>query len=67
MHQRLAALDPDVASKVHANNVRYVIRALEIVQQTKQTLSPQSRVALRCFKGESSGPVKFCTQGSMPV
>lgn len=41
MHQRLAALDPDAASKVHANNVRYVIRALEIVQQTKQTLSPQ--------------------------
>lgn len=30
LHQKLAELDPKAAAKIHPNNVRYVIRALEI-------------------------------------
>lgn len=34
LHARLQALDPDAAAQVHPNNMRRVIRALEIVQTT---------------------------------
>ena len=34
LHARLQALDPDAAAQIHPNNMRRVIRALEIVQTT---------------------------------
>jgi tRNA dimethylallyltransferase len=34
MHNQLAALDPDSGKKIHSNNVRKVIRALEVIQIT---------------------------------
>ncbi len=34
LHARLEALDPEAAARIHPNNMRRVIRALEIVQTT---------------------------------
>jgi tRNA dimethylallyltransferase len=34
MHNQLAALDPESGKKIHSNNVRKVIRALEVIQIT---------------------------------
>lgn len=34
LHKRLAKLDPKAAEKIHPNNIRYVIRALEINLKT---------------------------------
>ena len=34
LHTRLQALDPDAAAQIHPNNLRRVVRALEIVQTT---------------------------------
>lgn len=34
LHEKLKALDPDAASRIHANNVRRVIRALEVNEVT---------------------------------
>jgi len=34
MHKQLAELDPESALKIHSNNVRKVIRALEVIQIT---------------------------------
>ncbi|MBU1019326.1 MAG: tRNA (adenosine(37)-N6)-dimethylallyltransferase MiaA [Patescibacteria group bacterium] len=39
MHKMLSELDPLSASKIHPNNHRYLIRALEINLKTKQTKS----------------------------
>lgn len=36
LHKKLAKLDPESAKKIHPNNVRYVIRALEINLAGKQ-------------------------------
>jgi len=39
LHARLAAVDPVAAQRIHPNNVRRVIRALEVYQLTGQPLS----------------------------
>ena len=39
LHDRLAAVDPIAASRIHANNVRRVIRALEVYELTGQPIS----------------------------
>jgi tRNA dimethylallyltransferase len=39
LHDRLAAVDPEAASKIHPNNVRRTIRALEIYLLTGRTVS----------------------------
>ncbi|WP_415274547.1 tRNA (adenosine(37)-N6)-dimethylallyltransferase MiaA [Aquiluna sp. Uisw_065] len=36
MHNQLAALDPESGRKIHSNNIRKVIRALEVIQITGQ-------------------------------
>lgn len=41
LHQKLQALDPVSAARIHPNNLRYVIRALEIVEQTSQPKADQ--------------------------
>ena len=42
MHDKLKAIDIDEANKVHYNNVKRVLRALEIYELTGQTKSEQS-------------------------
>lgn len=44
MWLRLAAVDPESAAKTHENNVRRVVRALEIFEQTGRTKSELDRV-----------------------
>lgn len=41
LHQRLAMLDPLLASKLHPHDKRRIIRALEVFRQTGQPLSHQ--------------------------
>ncbi len=41
LHQELAAVDPVTAAKLHPNDVRRVIRALEVYKLTGQTMSDQ--------------------------
>jgi tRNA dimethylallyltransferase len=36
VHKLLEELDPEKAKEIHANNLRYVIRAIEILSNTKQ-------------------------------
>lgn len=43
LHKMLAELDPLAASKIHPNNHRYLIRALEIVLTTKKPVAEQKR------------------------
>lgn len=42
LHARLAQLDPQSASKLHPNDIRRVIRALEIAETSGKTKSEQS-------------------------
>jgi tRNA dimethylallyltransferase len=51
LHARLAALDPVAASRIHPNNTRRVIRALEVMLRTGRPIS-----ALQYRRGPS-GPV----------
>jgi tRNA dimethylallyltransferase len=39
LHARLAAVDPAAAARIHANNVRRVIRALEVFELTGRPIS----------------------------
>ena len=48
LHARLAALDPERAANLHPNDIRRVIRALEITQLTGRPASEQ--------RGEWTGP-----------
>ena len=43
LHRRLAAIDPEAAEKLHANDVRRVVRAIEIHQLTGITQTEHSR------------------------
>jgi len=39
LHARLAEVDPDSARRIHPNDAKRIIRALEVYQQTGQTIS----------------------------
>ena len=41
MHARLASLDPPTASRLHPNDRRRVVRALEVIEMTGRPLSEQ--------------------------
>lgn len=43
MHVRLAAVDPAAAARLHPNDVRRVVRALEVFEQTGIPISVQQR------------------------
>jgi len=43
LHQKLAAVDLEAAERLHANDVRRVIRALEVYHMTGQTFSEQQQ------------------------
>ena len=45
LHARLQALDPDHAAHVHPNNLRRIIRALEVCLVSGSTMSEQQRKA----------------------
>ncbi len=47
LHERLRGVDPEAASRIHPNDARRIIRALEIVQHTGQP-STWLREAQRC-------------------
>lgn len=42
LHRRLTAVDPATAEKLHPNDNRRVIRALEVYEQSKRTISEQA-------------------------
>ena len=46
LHNRLAAVDPKAAAAIHPNNVRRVIRALEIYESTGVTKTEWDRLSL---------------------
>lgn len=57
LHDRLAAVDPASASKLHPNDQRRIIRALEIYHLTGETLSAQ-------LKGQTkTSPYDLCIIG----
>ena len=43
LHRRLQQLDPMTAERLHANDLRRVVRALEVIELTGQPLSAQHR------------------------
>ena len=47
LHERLRAVDPEAAARIHPNDTRRIIRSLEIVQHTGQA-SAGLRAAQRC-------------------
>jgi len=49
MHQRLASVDAESALRIHPNNVRRVLRSLEIFLQTGITQSEQFRLQSKNF------------------
>lgn len=57
LHARLADLDPRSAARLHPNDVRRVIRALEVVHLTGETLSSQLE------KQQKQSPYELCLIG----
>lgn len=43
LHQRLAAVDPEAASKIHANDTKRIVRALEVYEVAGQTISAMQK------------------------
>jgi tRNA dimethylallyltransferase len=43
LHDRLSALDPEYAARTHPNNVRRVVRALEVCIETNDTMTNQQQ------------------------
>ncbi len=46
LHDRLAQIDPEAAAAIHPNNVKRVVRAIEIYETTGKTKSETDRVQL---------------------
>ncbi len=45
LHDKLKLVDPSAAEKIHENNVKRVIRALEVYEHTKKTISHQQELS----------------------
>ena len=45
LHARLAAVDPETAARLHSNDLRRVIRAIEVFEQTGVPMSRQNHAA----------------------
>ncbi|MGL6074550.1 MAG: tRNA (adenosine(37)-N6)-dimethylallyltransferase MiaA [Fimbriiglobus sp.] len=56
MHARLTAADPVSAARLHVNDVRRVIRALEVFEQTGQPLSALQQTWDNPSFGNNAGP-----------
>jgi tRNA dimethylallyltransferase len=51
VHEKLAALDPEKARLIHPNNLRYVVRAIEVFEHTKGlVVGGKGKPAYRVFK-----------------
>ena len=67
LHARLQAMDPSAAARIHPNNLRRVIRALEIVQTTGRRKSDWNRQRRRPIAFSRSAwtcRARFCTSAS---
>lgn len=51
LHKKLEKLDPTSAERIHANNVRYVIRAIEVAMWKLQEKSAKKSVRRLCEHG----------------
>ena len=58
MFNELLEVDPETASKLHANDIKRIIRALEVYHSTGKTISEQCRLS---HLNES--PYRFCIIG----
>ncbi len=58
LHERLAAVDPESAAAIHENNVKRVVRALEIFETTGETKSSFDRRSQ-----EVESPYEACVIG----
>lgn len=47
MHKKLAKIDPEAAAKIHPNNIRRVLRALEVYYASGKTFSQQNRNSIK--------------------
>ncbi|MEN6315286.1 MAG: tRNA (adenosine(37)-N6)-dimethylallyltransferase MiaA [Clostridiaceae bacterium] len=45
LYERLAAIDPEAASKIHENDVKRVIRAIEVYTHTNKPISEHARLS----------------------
>lgn len=57
LHRRLCAVDPEAGKRLHPNDVRRVIRALEIYKLTGAAMADQSR------RQEKTSPYELCVIG----
>lgn len=59
LHDRLKAVDPDSAARLHPNDVRRVIRALEVARESGTTMSTK----LAAQRNRRESPFAFCMIG----
>lgn len=50
LHQRLQQLDPEYAARIHPNNVRRIVRALEVCLLSNDTMTHQQRKEPRPYR-----------------
>lgn len=51
LHAELAAVDPEGAARIHANDLKRIIRALEVYEATGQTISELQEASRRAAPG----------------
>ncbi len=65
LHARLAAVDPESAGRLHPNDVRRVVRALEVYESTGRPLSAWHREHRKAAWGEQA--VYVCLKMELPL
>ena len=63
--KRLEEIDPDAAAGIHPNNVKRVVRAIEVYRTTGETKTEQDRLS-RCA-GSPFAPFVVCLSGDRDV
>lgn len=63
--KRLEEIDPDAAAGIHPNNVKRVVRAIEVYRTTGETKTEQDRLS-RC-SGSPFAPFVVCLSGDRDV
>lgn len=66
MHAELSAIDPVAAGKIHPNNHQRLLRALEVVRATGQSMSAQWQAAKGAI-ATSRLPIKLVTAAVVPT
>lgn len=62
VHRRLAAVDPEGAARLHPNNLKRVIRALEVYEQTGMTIAAFNRLHKRPAPKYQAAKIGLCPQ-----